>query len=728
MPVKLIDADISTQILTFKPGGSPTSLKVSVVNNSNQFASFQLEIVAAGVGSDLGSHWYSISPAISTKKPPGDSTDFYVTIVDSPVAGFVGKMNLIVRIFSIELRDEDRQILRLIVEPGIDSMPMQLELPLREFSLLPESAIEIPVEVFNPSQNPAYVSLRFSGNASKWIDNVERQIQINPGAKVKTAFVCQLPVTLEVPSQTYSFTIEATHRNGVGSSSPEGLIKVLPAGFVDFSPYPTKQQIPPSRLWLPQWRINSATYQLKFQNGSNLNQTVRIEISKEEEEQGKCLLDITPETLDLKPGQTDEIKLLVRKRRRWFGAAEKLSFRVLGIVTHNSLNVNNENQILNLTIYPILHPWLQLGLALLLAIILWGISWLNPYNPLFWHGGSVNSIQFSGLGLTAVSGSADQSIIRWYIPGFEDWWIDQNAGKIAEDVGKSVRVVRFRPVDNNVIAAGLENGEIQLWEVLGDAKKPESSFSVNKGDRVLDVKFTQDGHYLFSGHGSGAVMVWNVDQALLSHDTNIDRPVQKRLFNFTIYGLTLVGQEGHNLVIGGRYNSLVMWNWKQNKLQSLPYQPLGGQEDYIVSLSSAEYKPYLLATADNQGQITLWNMQPCLNGNGECQVLSQWSDGHGGKPVRSLALSNDGCYLVSGGDDNRVWLWPLTKEGKRSSTTGTLVFSEDSFFDRLLSASRNYNSVDIKIVNKHILVIAGNQDRRVHYKKLNLDPNSECSH
>jgi WD-40 repeat-containing protein len=31
---------------------------------------------------------------------------------------------------------------------------------------------------------------------------------------------------------------------------------------------------------------------------------------------------------------------------------------------------------------------------------------------------------------------------------------------------KAMRVVRFRPVNNDMAAIGLENGEIQLWDLL----------------------------------------------------------------------------------------------------------------------------------------------------------------------------------------------------------------------------------------------------------------------
>ncbi|MBH8572463.1 hypothetical protein I8752_05315 [Nostocaceae cyanobacterium CENA369] len=717
MAVNLVNTKISTQVLHFKPGGSPVSFEVSVVNESNQFASFQLEIIAAG-GSSIGSNWYNISPAVSAKNPPGDTTKFYITITDTPVAGFIGKMNLIVRIFSLELRDEDRQLLRLVVEAGTSSVPMRVELPVREFSTQPQTLIEIPVLVLNPSQISTSVSLRFCGLKPQWlVDGGERLLQVPPGAKVETSFLCQLPAAEEVPSQAYPFTIEATHLNGLPSRSPEGLIKVLPGGFINFQCIPEKQRIPVSRPWLPQWRTNSAIYHLECQNFSNLSQQIQVEVSKGEEEQPKCFLDIQPEIIDINPGETKHSQLLVSKRRRWFGLAQKFSFIVKAFASDSRLNINNENQFLKLTIHPIIHPWLQLILGILLLRILWMVSWLNPANPLFGHHSSVTSVQFNGVGDRAISGSQDQSIIRWNIAGFTNPLINQQHGKIAKNLGKAIRVVRYKPVNNDVVAAGLENGEIQLWSVLSGTKKSIATFTLNKSDRVLALEFSPDSRFLFSGHGSGSVLQWDANNALLENAPIITKPIKSQDVKFSVYGLALVGQDRQNLVVGGRYNNLAVWNLTQNKLWKIPYNPPGSQNDYIVSLDSAEYRPNLLATSDNNGQITLWNMQSCLNNQkAQCQVLDKWSDGHGGKAVRSVAISNNGCYLASGGDDNRVMLWPLTKEGRRALPNGIQVHS----------ASQRFNSVDIKVVKDKILIISGNDNTEVMVDIRDLDKNSYC--
>ncbi|ALF53558.1 WD40 repeat-containing protein [Nostoc piscinale CENA21] len=718
MAVNLVNTKISTQVLNFQPGGSPASFEVTVVNESNQFASFQIEIIAAGSSESLGTNWYSIKPAVSAKNPPGDSTKFEVTITNTPVAGFIGKMNLIVRIFSLELRDEDRQLLRLIVEAGIGTVPMQVELPIREFTTQPQGIIEIPVRVFNPSQLPASVSLKPIGLKPQWfINGNEKLLPVPPGNKAETSFLCQLPIAEEVPSQAYTFTIEANYPNGLPSSSKEGIVNVTPSGFIDFQCTPEKQQIPASRPWLPQFKVNSTTYQLECQNHSNITQKISIEVKEDEENKRKCFWEVQPEFVEVNPGEINNLQLLISKRRQWLGRQQKRVFKVKAIVSDTRVNINNENQYLQLIIHPILHPWLQLGLGILLLYLLWFLSWLNPNNPFFGHRRAVTFVQFNGTGDRAVSSSQDQSIIRWKIAGFTNPFVNQDDGRMAKDIGKSVRIVRYKPVDNDVVAAGLENGEIQIWDVLGGTKKPKVTFSFNKADRVLGLEFSQDSRFLFSGHGSGLVVQWDVNSALLDDEETMTKPIKYKDVKFPVYTLTIAGQDKQNLVIAGRYNSLAVWNFSQDKLWKIPYNPPGSQNDYIVSMDSPEYKPHLLATADNMGQIALWNMTQCLkDSKNQCQILEKWSDGHGGKAVRSVALSRDGCYLASGGDDNRVMLWPLTQAGKRISPVGQVIRKE----------KQRFNSVDVKVVKNKILIISGNDDHKIRLDIRDLNRNFGC--
>ncbi|MFW5779382.1 MAG: hypothetical protein ACOCXU_05060, partial [Coleofasciculus sp.] len=306
----LIDTTVSPKQLRFKPGGLPASFEVKVVNDSDRFASFQVEVTAAGVDADRLPDWYMISPEVGTKKPPGDVTHFQVAIVDNPVPGFVGLMNLTVRVFSMELPDEDREVLRLILEQGTGSIPLKLDLPVREFQEYPASQQEIPVRVYNPSQLETHVTLNFSGIDPTWIvDGTERQLYLPPNGQVTETFICQIPDIPQAPSRIYAFTIEATHRHG-SPAQVEGKLEVLPMGLVEFSATPKQQQIPTKRAWIPNWRNSPVPYTLEFTNYSNLQQLVTVNIQGEDKQE--FTLELPDKPAELNPGQTAQAPLRVQ--------------------------------------------------------------------------------------------------------------------------------------------------------------------------------------------------------------------------------------------------------------------------------------------------------------------------------------------------------------------------------------------------------------------------------
>ncbi|MBE9126970.1 MULTISPECIES: hypothetical protein [unclassified Coleofasciculus] len=719
MADNLISTTVSPKQLKFKPGGLPASFEVTVVNESDRFATFQLEVTAAGADSNQPPGWYNISPEVSTKKPPGDVTKFHVAILDTPVPGFVGLMNLTVRTFSMELPDEDREVLRLNLEQGTGAVPLQLELPVREFQDYPDDLVKIPVRLYNPGQLLTNVVLRLLGLEPEWlVEGIERQLQLAPGGHISETFICQLPSITEASSQVYPFKIEATHSNGP-TSWVEGTLEILPKGVVEFTCNPKKHKIPSKRTWLPNWRNPPVVYDLKFENRSNLQQQVQLTIQGDDQQQ--CIVELPSEPAEISPGQMGQAQVVVKARRHWLGRVRQLFLEAVADLSDERLgSTNPTDQTLKLDVYPIIPTWLLLGGGLLLLYLAWWLSWLNPDNPWFGHHAAVNSVQFNGMSQNVVSGSSDQTLIKWRVDGFFNPFANQQIDKIA-NTGKAVRVIRYTPVNNNVVAAGLENGEIRLLNLLGETPLTIDSFFYQKDDRVLALEFTDDSRYLFSGHGSGLVVQWDVQRDLdepLAELSRTKQPIRGREMDFAVYALQFVGQDSNNLAIAGRFNQLVLWNLPENSLLPVPYRK-GGQDDYILSVDVAQLKPYLLATSDNQGYITLWNMKTCLVENESCEVLDQWSNGHGGQPVRSVALSNGGCYLASAGDDGRMKLWPLTTEGKRGE--GLL-----SGIDVGGSKNRPINTIDLNVLRDKILVASGSDDTQVRVNKVRRQEQLGC--
>jgi WD40 repeat protein len=265
--------------------------------------------------------------------------------------------------------------------------------------------------------------------------------------------------------------------------------------------------------------------------------------------------------------------------------------------------------------------------------------------------------------------------------------------------------LRYKPTQNDQVAVGLENGEVQIWDLLNQKNEPLLRLGQQRDDRVLDVRFTPDARSLFSAHGSGRIFRWDLSTQSAGLQ---EKPSQTLQLEFAIYSTSLIG-DGNTLAIGGKFNRLELWNWQTQKRRSIPYLKSGGQYDYIQTLATSEYQPYLMASGDTQGTIALWDMKACTTDPTQpCRMLDQWTEGHGGSPIQSVALSRNGCFLVSGGGDSQVKLWALTAEGRRSIALRDGIKVDESF-----SKKEAIQSVDLKVIQDSITIISGSEDSQV---------------
>jgi WD40 repeat protein len=90
--------------------------------------------------------------------------------------------------------------------------------------------------------------------------------------------------------------------------------------------------------------------------------------------------------------------------------------------------------------------------------------------------------------------------------------------------------------------------------------------------------------------------------------------------------------------------------------------------------------------------------------------LAQWA-GHGNQAVNAVALSADGCYLASAGNDRRVMLWPLTAEGRLQDTNGLVIET----------SNQPFGAVDIVRNRDRLLITSGNNNHRVYLDSVPLN-------
>jgi WD40 repeat protein len=729
----IIDASLTTQNITFRPGGPSVSFGVLVINRSDRFASFQLEIKAAGAGEQ--SNWYLLSPEVSTAKSPGDRTDFQVEILDSPIPDFVGIVNLTIRVFSPQLSEERRLVLRLTLEPSGDLNLLRLGLPAERFQVYPRNIVDIPMTVKNVGSQPSEVRLQCTGLESSWLaGSPERYLEVPANEETTTTFQCQPPGADRVPSRDYRFTVIA--KSNLGSTvETQGILEVLPVGFMQFEVQPQQQRIPAKKPWLPNWRSHSSTFQLMFKNNSNLLQTLDLEVRGQDAKQ--CKIEVSPEKPVLPLGEITFANLTISPRRPWIGWSRKLKFEVKPWLSDTRLgSCDPATQILFLKFFPIIPLWLLLALLSIIAAVLFRPTPIT-------HLAGINAVRLSGTSGRAplvISASDDCSIRTW---GEKKWRMLKPQGTLNEGTlaktctdaqpkssqglfaisGQAIRSLALIPVKNDRVFAGLENGTVQVWDIntgkeLYTLKDPTDRTS----DRVLDLMFTRNSLTLYASYGSGTIRSWQRPR-----DVRFDSKPAKllklpdRLAHQT-WSLALSPDE-KILVSAGQFKRLVLWDVANSQPRQLKLSDDAqnrGENDFFWDVSFAP-NTSILAASDSDGYVTLWDLGQCQKAvqmgspkeqipQQSCKQLAKWQVSK--TSVRSIVFTSDRRWLVTAGDDGQILVWrlsakitpDLTQKPKQIATLPSRITSLDS------------------IVNEQgVWIVSGSDDARVRLYRFNPD-------
>ena len=734
-------------------GDRENEFEVVVINNSQRFTSFQIELKAINVASKPEPEWYKVDPELCAKKPPGDSTRFRVIITKAPILSYGTIIDFKLRVFSVEFPDLYAEE-RLKLEIDKPRRNLKLYLPVKSFRVFPGDIFKIPVLAYNLSPKLVDIEVKLFGLDSAWLSKGNKiGMQLHPGNSSEKNFFCQIPQDILIPSQKYDFIVEAKSVDS-GYSPPvqRGNVEILPYGTVEFYCDRPIRTIPHQFGLIPKKEFNHATFELEFENKSNKIQIVDLEIDKRKQ---KNLALELPAAIEVESTESNWIKLIARKRRPWLGTERRFLFKVTPELknerhyseeTSNRVNVYPNVKLLDLRVRPLIPIVVQIlsAIATLVAIWLWWL--LHPPS----HKGAVNSVHIVGNVGTVISGSSDKTIRRWQINS-DSWGIINRLtsrrlryeGEIAENTVKAVRVIQSSPRDEDIIVAGLDNGDIRFGNIL--SRTGQKLYQSN--DRVFDLDFTNDSRYLFSVHGSGFINKWDVR-------SQNETPKERAYPNFALSAVAISQrqQQPTMIIAAGRYGKLVVWDWKAKKLYDMKYR-LGenerdfdimyGQNHYVDSLSISNANN-ILAMSDNKGYITLWDvnkMRECINSfeqsnsktqnvsdsgqilfplNVECNnaIAEQWSDGHEGSPVRSVSLTQEGCYLASTGDNGKVMLWALQKNGKRQLKNGTILAN---------FRGAKLNTVDVQSRNNLILVASDAKNFRVNlYRQERMSANADC--
>ncbi|MDE3258590.1 MAG: hypothetical protein OYM47_12205 [Gemmatimonadota bacterium] len=254
----------------------------------------------------------------------------------------------------------------------------------------------------------------------------------------------------------------------------------------------------------------------------------------------------------------------------------------------------------------------------------------------------------------------------------------------------SVNSVAFAP--DGILAAGVDNGRVQLWEV----ETGERIGTLRHADwgGVTSVMFSPDGSGLASGSWDQVIKLWDLETRREIATWQVPREDDNGLSLSVVYS-----PDGTTLASGFLDGTVRLWDVSTQ----MEIATLEGHTDWVASVS---FSPdgSLLASAGggwDDRTVRLWDMATQT----EVATLRGHTAG-----VRSVAFSSpDGDTLASGSWDHTVRLWDVTENEEVAaleehagavvsvvySPDGAILISGDDDGRVLLRDVRSGNSVGL---------------------------------
>jgi WD40 repeat protein len=319
--------------------------------------------------------------------------------------------------------------------------------------------------------------------------------------------------------------------------------------------------------------------------------------------------------------------------------------------------------------YPTIHP------ILALQTILDKIQLQNQVNT-FQKG--VNSITFNkNLTLMATAGS-DGKVKLWKTDGKLDRVLEYPEGI-------KINSVRFSP-DGTKIAAALENGIVQFWNIQQKSAQRISTIIAHPGSGVRNIRFGRiESDLLVTSGYDGKIKLWSAQGKFQRELVDIKEGITSA--HKDRVEVVNLSDDDMFLLTGGKDKRAKLWDIKGNLITTF----IG----HTKTVKSAKFYPadrQIIITAGEDDSIRIWNLNGSLKrtikGNqkginavdfAENQIISAGNDGtikkwtlkgkllsiikaHEGR-IETIRFNKDNATLVTAGqEDGTVKFWKTPEQ------------------------------------------------------------------
>ena len=259
-------------------------------------------------------------------------------------------------------------------------------------------------------------------------------------------------------------------------------------------------------------------------------------------------------------------------------------------------------------------------------IEIWDASWsVEETQPAF-EKIPISSISLSPGGKYIVSGSYKRSIYLWNV-------LTGEPVKKLKFSECGVLSVAFSPINEQLIAFGLRNGIVQVWDVTND----EPITIGNHADEASSIAFSpSDGKHVASGSYDKTIRIWKVEGGESVVGPLIGHKHSVRTVTYS--------PDGTRLVSGSTDKTIRIWNSETGDLLSI----LNGHSDSVNSVAYS-FDGSRIVSGSEDNTILVWDAQ---TGQIVCEPIKGHDDW-----VDSVCFSPDGKRILSGSGDQTARVW-----------------------------------------------------------------------
>ena len=305
---------------------------------------------------------------------------------------------------------------------------------------------------------------------------------------------------------------------------------------------------------------------------------------------------------------------------------------------------------------------------------------------LFGHQGWVNTIQVSASYL--ISGGEDGKVIIWAI--------NNNGGRRLRTIQVSDKNITSLALSNDqkTIIAVSDYWEVTSWNLEDGSKNAVQNFATNR-ESINDIAWSQDNQLLANGTLEGKINIYNSQGVLQQTLTGHNGAVLDLEFRPTAQ------TNNKHYLLASASNDKTVRLWRISQAASL-------EDQGISTIATSPTSTTKFATADSQGKIKIWQLNPENNS----QQLIHSLSGHK-NAINHLKYSWDGKFFASASADNTIKIWDVASNqliitlkvplGQAIQKLGinSITFSKDRNF--LVSGNED-NSLQIWDLNNNSLV------------------------